>query len=130
MMRGTAAASPDAYVAALTGWQRERVEMLRVAVNAGADFDEIIKWGNLVFVSNGLCMLIRAEDHRVLLGFWRGKRLVHLDPRIRPSGKYELGNLVMTEETDVDPALVTRLAAAASALNIKLGDPTKAVTAL
>jgi hypothetical protein len=130
MMRGTAAASPDAYVAALTGWQRERVEMLRAAVHAGADFDEIIKWGNLVFVSNGLCMLIRAEDHRVLLGFWRGKRLVHLDPRIRPSGKYELGNLVMTEETDVDPALVTRLAAAASALNIKLGDPTKAVTAL
>lgn len=129
MMRGTAAASPDAYVAALTGWQRERVEMLRAAVNAGADFDEIIKWGNLVFVSNGLCLLIRAEDHRVLLGFWRGKRLVHLDPRIRPSGKYELGNLVMTEETAVDPALVTRLAAAAAALNVELGDPTKAMTA-
>ncbi len=129
MMRGTAAASPDAYVAALTGWQRTRVEMLRVAVNAGADFDEIIKWGNLVFVSNGLCLLIRAEDHRVLLGFWRGKRLVHLDPRIRPSGKYELGNLVMTEATAVDPALVTRLAAAAAALNVELGDPTKAATA-
>lgn len=129
MMRGTAAETPDAFVAALTGWQRTRVEMLRAAVNAGADFDEILKWGNLVFVSNGLCLLIRAEDHRLLLGFWRGKRLTHLDPRIRPSGKYELGNLVMAEETEIDAGLVTRLAAVASALNIELGDPTKAVTA-
>jgi len=129
MMRGPAAADPDAYVAALTGWQRDRVEMLRAAVNAGADFDEIIKWGNLVFVSTGLCILIRAEDHRVLLGFWRGKRLIHIDPRIRPSGKYELGNLIMTEETPVDPALVARLAAEAAALNAELGDPTKAAAA-
>jgi hypothetical protein len=125
-MRGmAAAASPDAYVAALTGWQRERVEMLRAAIQAGAPFDEIIKWGNLVFVSNGLCMLIRAEAHRVLLGFWRGKRLTAYDPRIKPSGKYELANLVMTEETPVDPALVSRLAVAAAALNAELGDPTR-----
>jgi hypothetical protein len=129
MMRGTAAANPDAYVAALSGWQRERVEMLRAAVNAGADFDEIIKWGNLVFVSNGLCLLIRAEDHRVLLGFWRGKRLTQIDLRIRPSGKYELGNLIMTEGTAVDPALVTQLATAAAALNAELGDPTRASAA-
>jgi hypothetical protein len=129
MMRGMAAANPDAYVAALSGWQRERVEMLRAAVNAGADFDEIIKWGNLVFVSNGLCLLIRAEDHRVLLGFWRGKRLTQIDPRIRPSGKYELGNLIMTEGTAVDATLVTELAAAAAALNAELGDPTKAAAA-
>lgn len=123
-MKGTAAASPDAYVAALTGWQRERVEMLRAAVDAGAAFEEIIKWHNLVFVSNGLCILIRAEESRVLLGFWRGKRLTHLDPRIKPGGKYELANLAIREETPVDPALVTELAAAAAALNAELGDPT------
>lgn len=123
-MYGKAAASPDAYVEALSGWQRDRVEMLRAALNAGGDFQEIIKWHNLVFVSNGLCMLIRAEEARVLLGFWRGKRLVHMDPRIKASGKYELANLVMVEETEVDPALVTRLAAAAAALNLEYGDPT------
>lgn len=123
-MYGKAAASPDAYVEALSGWQRERVKMLRVAVNAGGDFQEIIKWHNLVFVSNGLCMLIRAEETRVLLGFWRGKRLLHMDPRIKASGKYELANLVMVEETQVDPALVTQLAAAAAALNLEYGDPT------
>ncbi len=123
-MYGTAAASPDAYVEALSGWQRERVEMLRTAVNVGADFEEIIKWHNLVFVSNGLCILIRAEETRVLLGFWRGKRLLHIDPRIKASGKYELGNLIMVEETVVDPALITQLAAAAAALNLEYGDPT------
>ncbi len=123
-MRGKAAASPDAYVEALSGWQRERVEMLRAAVKAGGDFDEIIKWHNLVFVSNGLCILIRAEQNRVLLGFWRGKRLVDIEPRIKASGKYELGNLIMVEETHVDPALVTGLASAAAALNLEYGDPT------
>ena len=123
-MYGKAAASPDAYVETLSGWQRERVEMLRAAINAAGDFQEIIKWHNLVFVSNGLCMLIRAEETRVLLGFWRGKRLLHMDSGIKASGKYELANLVMVKETQVDPALVTRLAAAAAALNLEYGDPT------
>jgi hypothetical protein len=123
-MYAKAAASPDAYVEALSGWQRERVKMLRAAVNAGAEFEEAIKWHNLVFVSNGLCILIRAEDKRVLLGFWRGKRLVHLDRRIKASGKYELANLVMVDATVIDSALVTQLATAAAALNLEYGDPT------
>ena len=123
-MYAKAAANPDAYVEALSGWQRERVEILRAAVNAGAEFEEIVKWHNLVFVSNGLCILIRAEDKRVLLGFWRGKRLVHLDRRIKASGKYELANLVMAEATVIDPALITQLATAAAALNLEYGDPT------
>lgn len=124
-MRGApAAADPDAYVEALGGWQRERVEMLRAAIHAGARFEEGIKWGNLVFTSNGLAILIRAEEHRVLLGFWRGKRLTAIEPRLKPSGKYELANFVVTEPTEVDRAVVTELAAAAARLNRELGDPT------
>jgi hypothetical protein len=124
-MMGPAAASPDAYVEALSGWQRDRVTMLRAAINAGAPVDEIIKWHNLVFVSNGPCILIHTEETRILLGFWRGKRLAEIDPRIKPSGKYELGNITLREETPIDPADVTRLATAAAALNAELGDPTK-----
>ncbi len=123
-MMGPAAASPDAYVAALSGWQRDCVTMLRAAINAGAPFDEIIKWHYLVFVSNGLCILIHTEERRILIGFWRGKRLAELDPRIKPSGKYELGNITLVEDTMIDPIDVTRLAAAAAALNAELGDPT------
>jgi hypothetical protein len=126
-MRGAAAAAdPEAYVGALGSWQRQRVEMLRAAIHAGAPFEEGIKWGNLVFASGGLAILIRAEECRVLLGFWRGKRLTAIEPRLRPSGKYELANLVMTEPDEVDPAVVTRLAAAAARLNRELGDPTRA----
>ena len=119
-----AAASPDAFVADLVGWQSELVAMLRQAVNAGATFDETIKWGNLVFLANGPCLLIRAEEHRVLLGFWRGKRLTAIEPRIKPSGKYELGNIVFTEGDGIEGAIVQQLAREAARLNDELGDPT------
>lgn len=122
-MMGPAAETPDAYIAALSGWQRERCTMMRTAIMAASPFDETIKWTNLVFMANGPCILIRAEEHRVLLGFWRGKRLRELDPRIKASGKYELGNLVMTEATEVLPDLVERLAAEAFRLNAELGNP-------
>jgi len=123
-MMGPAAESPDAYIAALSGWQLERCTMMRAAITGAAPFEETIKWTNLVFMANGPCILIRAEEHRVLLGFWRGKRLRELDPRIKASGKYELGNLVMIEGTEVTPDEVARLAAAAYRLNIELGNPT------
>ena len=119
-----AAASPDAFVEELSGWKRGLVAMLRVAVNAGAAFDEIIKWGNLVFVHRGLCILIHAEDHRVVFGFFRGKRLTALEPRIKPSGKYELGNIVLFEGDAIAPAQVSALAGEAARLNDQLGDPT------
>ncbi|KGB56980.1 hypothetical protein FG91_00085 [Sphingopyxis sp. LC81] len=122
-MMGPAAESPDAYIAALSGWQRERCEMMRAAIMAAAPFDETIKWTNLVFIANGPCILIRAEEHRVLLGFWRGKRLREVDSRIKASGKYELGNLVMAAATEVTAEQVAKLAAEAFRLNIELGNP-------
>ena len=122
-MMGPAAESPDAYIAALSGWQRARCTMLRAAVMRAAAFDETIKWTNLVFLANGPCILIRAEEHRVLLGFWRGKRLREIEPRIKASGKYELGNLVMTETTEVTPETIEALAAEAFRLNAELGNP-------
>ena len=123
-MKMKAAASPDAFVAELAGWQAELVAMLRQALNAGAAFDVIIKWGNLVFVHHGLCVLIHVEDERVVLGFWRGKRLTGLEPRIKPSGKYELGNIVFFEGDGIEAAQAERLAREAARLNEELGDPT------
>lgn len=122
-MMGPAAETPDAYIAALSGWQLERCRMMRAAILGAAPFDETIKWTNLVFMANGPCILIRAEAQRVLLGFWRGKRLRALDPRIKASGKYELGNLVLTEATEVTAKQVATLAAEAYRLNIELGNP-------
>ena len=119
-----AAASPDAFVAELTGWQAELVTMLRQAINQAAQFDEIIKWGNLVFVHHGLCTLIHLENERVVLGFWRGKRLTEIDARIKPSGKYELGNIAFFEGDTIESERVEQLAREAARLNRELGDPT------
>jgi hypothetical protein len=119
-----AAASPDAFVADLSGWQAELVAMLRAAVNSAARFDETIKWGNLLFVHHGPCILIHLEDHRVVFGFFRGKRLTAIEPRIKPSGKYELGNIVFFEGDAIERAQVERLAKQAARLNGHFGDPT------
>ncbi len=60
MKKTIPAATPDAYVAALSGWQRALVEQLRAAVLGGPALDEVIKWGHLVYFSNGPVLLIRV----------------------------------------------------------------------
>lgn len=125
MMKKTKpAASPDAYVAALDGWQRECVEALRASVRAAAKLDEVVKWGHLVYLATGPVLLIRAEAERVLFGFWRGQRLRKIEPGLRPGGKYEMATLTLPEGTSIDPATVRRLTKEAVALNKKFGDPT------
>ena len=124
MMKKTPpAASPDAYVAAISGWQRPVVEKLRAAVHAAAKFEEAIKWGHLVYFSNGPVLLIRSEDARVLFGFWRGKRLREIDERVKASGKYEMGTIALREGDEITTAEAKCLAKAAAALNKTLGNP-------
>src|SRR5215813_2176565 len=119
------AADPDSYVAALDGWRRDRVVALRKAVRAAAKLEEVIKWGHLVYSSNGPVLLIRAEDRRVLFGFWRGQRLREIEPRLKKGGKYEMATLELREGMTIAPAAARRLARAAAALNRQLGDPTE-----
>jgi hypothetical protein len=126
MKKSAPAASPDAYVAALEGWQQRSVEVLRATVRASAALDEVVKWGHLVYSSNGPVLLIRAEAERILFGFWRGKRLRAIEDRLKPGGKYEMATLELRANTSVDPATVRRLTTEAVALNATLGDPTKA----
>ena len=125
MKKSAPAASPDAYVEGLSGWQRATVETLRAAVRADARLDERIKWGHLVYSSNGPVLLIRAEEHRVLFGFWRGQRLREIESRLKPGGKYEMATIVLHEGDAISAAVAQRLAKAAVALNEKLGNPTK-----
>jgi hypothetical protein len=125
MQKSKPAANPEAYVVALTGWQRDRVEHLRAAVQAVRGLDEVVKWGHLVYLSNGPVLLIRAEEQRVLFGFWRGQQLRDIEPRLKPGGKYEMATLVLGEGVSIDAALARRLVRKAVALNATLGDPTK-----
>jgi hypothetical protein len=125
MKKQTPAESPTAYVAALDGWQRKCVERLRKGVRAAATFDEVIKWGHLVYFSNGPVLLIRAEESRVLFGFWRGQRLREIEPQLKPGGKYEMATLELREGDTISPATIRRLAEEAAELNQSVGDPTK-----
>ena len=126
MKKTTPAASPDAYVSALRGWRRDCVETLRAAVRTAATFDEVIKWGHLVYFAQGPVLLIRAEEERVLFGFWRGQRLRAIEPRLKPGGKYEMATLEIAKGMPLDADTARRLAAKAVSLNKTLGDPTKA----
>jgi hypothetical protein len=128
MLKRVPAANPDAYVEALHGWQRKSVEVLRSAVCAASALEEVVKWGHLVYLANGPVLLIRAEDERVLLGFWRGQRLGAVEPRLKPGGKYEMATLELHAGESITPTTVKRLARDAIALNKKLGDPTRAAS--
>ena len=123
MKRTPAAASPDAYVTALAGWLRQRVEELRAAVRGAAPFEEVVKWGHLVYFAGGPVLLIRAEERRVLFGFWRGQRLRAIEPRLVPGGKYEMATMQFAADTELAPATARKLAREAFALDAGLGDP-------
>lgn len=127
MKKMVPAANPDAYVIALDGWRRDCVVALRKAVNAAAKLDEIIKWGHLVYSSKGPILLIRAEERRVLFGFWRGQRLREIEPRLKPGGKYEMATLKLREGDTIAAKVAQKLVRAAVALNQSLGDPTDVV---
>jgi hypothetical protein len=126
MKGGPPAASADEYVETLEGWRREVVQSLRAAVAAAATLEEVIKWGHLVYLSNGPVLLIRAEESRVLFGFWRGRLLRHIEPRLKPGGKYDLATLDLREGDALPSAdTITRLVQQAVRLNAEAGNPTR-----
>lgn len=102
------------------------MEHLRAVVRDATSATEVIKWGQIVYSSNGPLLLIRAEEERVLFGFWRGQRLRKIEPRLKPGGKYEMATLELREGDNVDAKTVRALARKAVGLNKKLGDPTLA----
>jgi len=120
---GPLPASPDEYVQSISGWQRERVDLLRSIAGRVGGTDETIKWGHLVYFANGPAFLIRAEDERVLFGFWRGKRLLDIEPRMKGGGKYELRTLELRMGTELEASVAEQLIRAAIALNHSLGNP-------
>jgi hypothetical protein len=124
MKKSPPAQNPEAYVASLSGWRRRYTEALRSTVTGATALQEVVKWGHLVYFSNGPVLLIRAEEERVLFGFWRGRRLRGIEPRLKPGGKYEMATLELVEGTPLDRSTVIKLAKEAVALNASLGNPT------
>jgi hypothetical protein len=128
MMR-TSATTAGQYIDTLNGWQQRYASALRDAVlDAAPQLDERLKWGHLVYFSNGPVLLVRAEAQRVLFGFWRGQQLRHIEPRLRPGGKYEMATLELRENTPLERSAVVGLVQQAVRLNRAIGDPTAATS--
>ncbi len=125
MKKSVPADSPDHYVSALGGWQGRYAAALRAAVSSVSPLEEVIKWGHLVYFSNGPVLLIRAEEKRLLFGFWRGQRLWGIEPRLKPGGKYEMATLEIVENTPLERSTVIALVNAAVSLNSSEGNPTQ-----
>jgi hypothetical protein len=122
MMRGDWT-NGEEYVAALDGWRRQCVESLRKAALGAEGAEEVIKWGHLVYLCQGPAFLIRAEEERVLFGFWRGQRMRDIEPRLKPGGKYEMATLELREGDTVSAKVARKLVKTAVELNQKHGDP-------
>lgn len=125
MQKSIAAANPDAYIDALSGWQQELTRSLRAMVLKSAPLDEVVKWRNLVYFSDGPVAMIRAEESRVLLGFWCGQLLRDIEPRLKPGGKFEMATIELREGMTISPRVVRELVTVAVQINALLGDPTK-----
>jgi hypothetical protein len=119
--------TPDEYVAQLKGWHNDCVKHLRENVKTAAKLEEVIRWGHLVYFSNGPVLLIRAEPERVLFGFWRGKRLRDIEPGLKPGGKYEMATLELRGKPYPEASTIRKLVKTAVKLNKTLGDPQEAV---
>ena len=120
----TPARTPDEYIECLGGWQKAYAAALRAEVRGAVPAaEERLKWGHIVYFLNGPLLLIRAEPTRVLFAFWRGKRLRHIEPRLKPGGEYEMATLELVEGTPLLQATVAQLAKEAVALNGLLGNP-------
>jgi hypothetical protein len=126
MRKMSPAASPEEYLESIDGWRLALVTALRASVRRVPGLDEVVKWGHLVYRAQGPVLLIRAEESRVLLGFWRGQRLCSIEPRLKPGGRYEMATLDLREDMTIRPATIRRLVQAAVQLNETLGDPTLA----
>jgi len=124
-MMPTIATTPDTYTESLSGWQRAYVVALRTAVRSAAPaLRAQLKWGHLVYLLNGPVLLLRAEPERVLFGFWRGRRLRGIEPRLKPGGKYEMATLALRPDTPLRRETVQALVQQAVRLDHELGDPT------
>ncbi|WP_280156327.1 DUF1801 domain-containing protein [Piscinibacter sp. XHJ-5] len=114
----TSATTPDEYLQCLGGWQQQYVRALRCAVREAApELSERLKWGHIVYFMSGPVLLVRAEPTRVLFGFWRGQRLRHIEPRLKPGGKYEMATLELKRETPLVRATVVELVSQAARLD-------------
>jgi hypothetical protein len=103
----------QAYFDGLADIPRPVAMRLRDAVLATQQVTEAFKWGHPVYQADGLVCLIKAASRHVTFGFWQGRALTGLDPRLEPSGGADMAMIKLVDPADVDADSIARLVAAA-----------------
>ena len=115
----------DAYIAALPDWQAAAARTVRTEAHA-AGLAEEFKWGHPMWSSaHGAVCLIKSFKAHLNLAFWRGAQMRELDPRLAPSGGFQMATIKLTDPVELTAGQVRGLIEAAAALNAQHGDPMK-----
>ena len=115
----------DEYVAGLSGWQAEAVAALRRDILAAGGVTEAFKWGHPVYEAGGPVCLVKAHKAHVTFALWRGAEMTALEPRLEPSGSFQMASIKLDRPGQIGADQVGRLVAAGIALNREKGDPLK-----
>ena len=116
----------DAYAMRFNGWRGETLVLLRKAVvESSPEIAETFKWGQPVYEAHGPVCYLKANNKHVTLGFWRGREMMALDPRLDGAG-VRMAHIKFFEGDTVGVAAIRKLVRAAVALNVEKGDPTRA----
>lgn len=114
----------DAYVAGLSGWQKEAAARLRGVIRSAApDATESIKWGQPVYEDNGPVCYFKANAEHITFGFWRGTELDDLEWRLEGEGD-RMKHLSLRSADEVTEASLGGFVRQAVDLNRRLGSPT------
>jgi hypothetical protein len=118
-----AGATVDAYIASLSGWQREAASRLRDLIRAAApDCVEAIKWGQPVYDDHGPVCYFKANTEHITFGFWRGTELDDPDWRLEGDG-VRMKHLALRSSDEVTEESLGRFVRQAVDLNRRLGSP-------
>ena len=109
----------------LIGRRQAALEELRDRLQARARAELIVSTQMDVLAHAQLILTVTSALHDVIFGFWRGRSLRSIEPRLKPGGKYEMATLELVEGTPLLQATVSQLAKRAAELNGSLGNPTQ-----
>lgn len=119
----------DAYLATLPDWQQDALKLVRAEALA-AGLAEDFKWGHPMWSSpHGAVCLMKGFKAHMNLAFWRGAQMTAADPRLEPSGGFQMATIKLTGPGQVGADEVRGLIDKGAALNAEHGDPMKAKAA-
>jgi hypothetical protein len=125
-VQSTAIKTVDEYQAGLSRWQQQALARLREVIHQAApEAVEKYKWAQPVYETRGPYVYMKAFKNTINLGYWRGVDLDDPTSELRGEGA-SMRHVVVSRTEDIDEEVLSALIRQACALNVQLGDPTKA----